>query len=861
MNLNKFTKAELISKLNSIKQPNNSKDSIFNNFMTLLLMIKSFLLKITLIAFLFRIFKKYNIFRKIFAIINTILFSIFGFSLIDFYEIDVLSKYFHKIIDIFANFHSSILELFGKKIEKVDLPTKNEALGRISKETNGIQTNNENSKGIIERYKKIIHGEEIKSEVTPEVIQENTPYYKNKYVIIAGLLMLSGLAWYFADDIRPVGTTILGWINLLKSRRNNDDDPGDINPEVQVNSRWNLNRVTELKDSIKRKVYGESKVEDNPSTNSPIKMGESSKSSDMDHYFPEADKGKTIDLNNLSQAELERRGLGSEHKPEIILSDITGDNSKFITEANQVLREVRVFNDMYDNQNFSTATNCEIVFKAIKLRLETLADNSPILYQDIILKDVLNERVEKFWKIGDKLNIDQAFSNNETYNEAEKAASEEKDIWSDRGNSPQQVLSPELMAETAMETMEKDRAIPQLVINNIEKVVEIIDNDEPVTPSKKELDTYWHGLKTKAKNIWNKNISIPEEDELLSDDAIAGPSEIKDEVVTLVLLKDKENPKIEISKHSTPEEMKDYFIKEESNNTVEETKPIEDSKIEIIHSEELDNIAKNLTPRIKDDYIEPDNAKVFENLDPKLLPDLDYHSKIKTMKVNQIAEGYFSQESTSQIKDTLSKENEIFFSKENIENKIKERPNIAETLKAIRSKRLEYGSPSVANIGLPRGELSPLILNQDSSNLPDINEGIDLENDNSEDNNHNEKDSQERLPLHNWNDEIKFNINKGQPYNRFIDVDFGDNQKDISKILIITNDGISNTINPNTVVSHNHKNSFKWDIKGTSNSYWRDLDIYSITIIDKNSTGTNIYQNKNIKFLENFKDNISQKFK
>ena len=46
------------------------------------------------------------------------------------------------------------------------------------------------------------------------------------------------------------------------------------------------------------------------------------------------------------------------------------------------------------------------------------------------------------------------------------------------------------MTETAMETMEKERAIPQLVIDNIEKVVEIIDNDEPITPSKKELDTY-----------------------------------------------------------------------------------------------------------------------------------------------------------------------------------------------------------------------------------------------------------------------------------------------------------------------------------------------------------------------------------
>lgn len=860
MNLNKFTKAELISKLNSIKQTNNSKDSIFNNFMTLLIMIKSFLLKITLIAFLFRIFKKYNIFRKIFAIINTILFSIFGFSLIDFYEIDVLSKYFHKIIDIFTNFHSSILELFGKKIEKVGLPTKNEALGRISKETNGIQANNENSKGIIERYKKIIHGEEVNPEIIPEVIpEEKTPYYKNKYVIIAGLLMLSGITWYFYDDIKPFGTSILAWINISRSWSNSD--PDDSNENI---SRNNQSNNKSLKDRVWEKIYGKPKdggdnippIKPSNTSNTSIGLDEKLKTSNLEQYYPEISKGKGIDLNNYSLSELERRGI----KPSIIELDSTTIN--FRNECYRVLNNILIIQDSNENPQIDKDILKVAYFKE-KDNLLKLSEMNPELFQqfsEVSFHKIVLSNFKYLEK--DFFTEDVKHLNTDNYQEAEIAANQEKDVWSDRGNSPQQILSPELVVETAMETIDKERNIPQLVIDNIEKVVEIIDKEEPITPSKKELDTYWDGLKTKARNIWNNTENIiQEEDELLSDDAIAGPSEIKDEVATLVLLKDKDNPKIEISKHSTPEEMKDYFIKEESNNTVEETKPIEDSKIEIIHSEELDNIAKNLTPRIKDDYIEPDNAKVFENLDPKLLPDLDYHSKIKTMKVNQIAEGYFSQESTSQIKDTLSKENEIFFSKENIENKIKERPNIAETLKAIRSKRLEYGSPSVANIGLPRGELSPLILNQDSSNLPDINEGIDLENDNSEDNNHNEKDSQERLPLHNWNDEIKFNINKGQPYNRFIDVDFGDNQKDISKILIITNDGISNSINPNTVVSHNHKNSFKWDIKGTSNSYWRDLDIYSITIIDKNSTGTNIYQNKNIKFLENFKDNISQKFK
>jgi hypothetical protein len=191
-NLKQFTKAELINKLKTNKN-NESKDTIFTNFMTLLLTFKSILLKITLIVFILRIFKKYSIFRKIFTIINTILISIFGFSLIDFYEIDFLSKFFNNIIDLFSKFHTNILDLFGKKVETVELPTKNEALRGIQQSSTGIQTSNESSNKIIERFKQIINKEEVKPEIIQEDTQENNPYYKNKYVIIAGLLILSGI--------------------------------------------------------------------------------------------------------------------------------------------------------------------------------------------------------------------------------------------------------------------------------------------------------------------------------------------------------------------------------------------------------------------------------------------------------------------------------------------------------------------------------------------------------------------------------------------------------------------------------------------------------------------------------------------
>jgi hypothetical protein len=184
-NLQKFTKAELISKLNGLKSNNNS-----TNFMTFLLLVKSFILKITLIAIIIKIFKRYSIIRRLFTVINTILFSIFGISMIDIYEIEFLSKLINNMLDIFSNFHSNILELFGKK---VDLPSKIEPMRTIQPTTTGLQTriqeSNDPSNRIIERFKGLINNEQP---ITQE-IHEDTPYYKNKYVIIAGMLILSGI--------------------------------------------------------------------------------------------------------------------------------------------------------------------------------------------------------------------------------------------------------------------------------------------------------------------------------------------------------------------------------------------------------------------------------------------------------------------------------------------------------------------------------------------------------------------------------------------------------------------------------------------------------------------------------------------
>jgi hypothetical protein len=157
-------------------------------------------------------------------------------------------------------------------------------------------------------------------------------------------------------------------------------------------------------------------------------------------------------------------------------------------------------------------------------------------------------------------------------------------------------------------------------------------------------------------------------------------------------------PEIEVTNNSTPSEMDEFFKTEE---TKQEIPTIESyNKTEVDHTE------------------------------------VDATASYKIQSEVNITEGIFSKENINN--------NEVVYSKENIEQRINNNRGLAANLNAIKSRRLEYGSPNVANVGLPRPELSPINLNPDpiiSNNfLPNENEGIDIEDNN--DNN------QESLPLH-----------------------------------------------------------------------------------------------------------------
>jgi hypothetical protein len=73
MNLNKFTKAELISKFKKLENKNsnnNSNQSLFSKILAFISYFKGLIFKFTIISIIIKTFKKYSLFNKIFRFIN-----------------------------------------------------------------------------------------------------------------------------------------------------------------------------------------------------------------------------------------------------------------------------------------------------------------------------------------------------------------------------------------------------------------------------------------------------------------------------------------------------------------------------------------------------------------------------------------------------------------------------------------------------------------------------------------------------------------------------------------------------------------------------------------------------------------------
>jgi hypothetical protein len=491
MNLKKFTKAELISKINGIKSKNNdSNPTLFSSLMNSLLLLKGFLLKITLIALVIKVFKKYSIFRKLWTFFSFILYSIFGISLIDIYEIEILSKFFSNILEIFNKFNTNILELFGKKVEvPIESSTKMGSMNRIDQSS----TTSKESNKIIERFNQIIHKEPIEVKETLEIQEENNPLYKNKYVIIGGILVLSCLSWYFYDDLKPLASSL--WTTINAFRPGPKNNPDDSNGNIQGNSKTNLQS---LKDKVYEQMYGKG-------DKTPTELRDARYDYFRNRYFNgkatdeeieakvifDADNeagpstGKTIDLRNLSQAEIDRRRLLELNQVELDrreglqeqltgLRDITGNSFKEDSDA--VISEIDAFLDYQDKSKFPKPEVAAGLYDVLRKRLYKLYKSDEKQYDMLTDNKVVNARIEKFYNLegqifGDVIPSQEVKAtpspglNNYAYDDIALSTIQEQETWSEKALSPS--VRSEILSPINLNEADLNAAVADLLIENV----------------------------------------------------------------------------------------------------------------------------------------------------------------------------------------------------------------------------------------------------------------------------------------------------------------------------------------------------------------------------------------------------------
>jgi hypothetical protein len=392
--------------------------------------------------------------------------AIFGISLIDNFGIEFITNFFkeikviaYSITNYFSNthFYSFIASLFSKK-EDV---TKETEVSLRERPMSGENSRNESKIGESKRNNKI--SEWLKPE--PEIIQEESN--NKKYLIIAALLILAGLSWYYSDEIKTNGISIIEWIRSFRPRPR--DDSADISNNIPRDPTKNLkawlknfNGKTDenkpIHDNSSQVTITPANINDNNSSsgsNTSIIL-EDNLNTNMNKYFTidkdisEGEhfplyKGKGIADGELSQIEIDRRIATAIKIQDTGLTNISQEN--FETSSNAVLQEIRHFMEYYDNASFPKEAVKFTLSTVITLRLQELSRNYFSAYTEkFVNNDDNNELLERFYACRPEIygsEVNPLDENSNTYNDVAQAAEQEQEVWSDRGNSPSpKVLSP-----------------------------------------------------------------------------------------------------------------------------------------------------------------------------------------------------------------------------------------------------------------------------------------------------------------------------------------------------------------------------------------------------------------------------------
>jgi len=225
-NLNKFTKHELISKLKNLDNQNsnqNSNKSTLIKIVEYLLYFKSLIFKLTLIAFIIRWIRKYSLVSKFWHIFNIIASVLLGFSLMDIYSLDIIT--WIKGTNIY-NWYSDLL--YPKEIIKDNKSSEFQFPKRITEKTTENETGHTRISEWINRNPKS-KIEETKDDSIWDIIQNNS----KAILIVSGVIIISGLSWYYFDEIKDGYFSSIEWIKNHFTKPSGGGQTGDTQSSSQ----------------------------------------------------------------------------------------------------------------------------------------------------------------------------------------------------------------------------------------------------------------------------------------------------------------------------------------------------------------------------------------------------------------------------------------------------------------------------------------------------------------------------------------------------------------------------------------------------------------------------------------------------
>lgn len=401
------------------------------------------------------------------------------------------------------------------------------------RETNKNATGNEKGSRVIERFKQIIHPE-------PEVIQENS---NTKYYIMGALFIISCLTWYYyGDNITPIFSS--GIDKIKSSFRRKPDSDGSATTNITQNSSENLSNnswndtLWNIWSKIKSKFIRNNQTTIDPNSltpntpaqieiinkstkysnvESPQLIASTSKLSPipevsekstpstgwigenaMDQYFKDGDidKGKSIDIINLTESEINRR----------ILEQTTGSSiAKFEIESEDIMNKMTHYIETHENGAFPNVEIKQAIYTVIKTKMTVLYLNYKKYYLNWIIKPENNENFNKFKALETEIETLNANEVQNTYEEVANSTTQEQEAWSDDANSSvhspyvnEEQFDNKSMLGPFLDELDK-LPTPPGIIEQVDAEV-TAESQQTVEPPKSGINALWDAIKARRND-------------------------------------------------------------------------------------------------------------------------------------------------------------------------------------------------------------------------------------------------------------------------------------------------------------------------------------------------------------------------